>query len=398
MSSNVPMIPRPGDTRIQIPVTFDYTGGRRQKLKSRGLISLGVALLFLVIAVITLFSGASLLAKPFIIIFELYIGLWIIRFPLMGERQYRKEMQKRLSRDYVVPMSDIWSIYSITGNLVHYRNGYKGVFAMFEKKAIVGQNEQDLYDHYEAISAAYNVAGSKNITISHVDYMAGIGEDNRLRRAMVTLNSYKNGKVKTILNSIFKKVQKDSERTYTDYDIYVFLSRGNVDEFQKNIQSIVGCISRGNYSQYSYLNKKGIQIFAKTLFNLHDFSVNEATRRAFPQKDIYKVTTIKEVYLDGTEKKVGKTKDELLEEKSIKSEQTKADKRESSRLAQEREKVERKRKAEQKKKKSQKGIDLSMGIPEHTEEEIEEEFNLSEGIPEIKKKKTNDSDLIIELD
>lgn len=361
MNQNIPMTPQPGDRHIEIPVTFDYDGGRNQHMRTRMMWSIAVLLGTLVFAVIMLFSATPFILKPFLIVIVLYVGVWLVRYPMLGERGYREEAQKRIKRDYVVPMQDIWSIYDIRGNVCHYRNGYKGIFVLLEKGAIVGQNEMDKHDHYSAISDALNVAGSTNMKVYHVDYMAGIGQDDRLRNAVRNLNSYKNLKVRRVLQEIFRKIQKDSEASYTTYDIYLFLSKSDISDMQDNIVKVIDCLTDANYSRYSYMDRKAIQMFAATLFNMADFSVNEATRLAFPNAKKNKITTIIERYADGTSIKVGKTKEELETERAEKALQARSDSKEIARRRAEALNRQKEQKAKAKKRTGS-GIDMSEGI------------------------------------
>lgn len=377
MSINIPMTPQPGDQHIEIPVTFDYDGGRNQHMRTRMMWSIALLLGTLVFAVIMLFSAIPFIVKPFAVAVVLYVGVWIVRFPMMGEKGYRDEAQKRIKRDYVVPMQDLWNIYDIKGSVCHYRNGYKGVFVLFEKGAIVGQNEMDKHEHYSAISDALNVAGSTNMKVYHIDYMAGIGQDDRLRNAIRNLNSYKNMKVRRVLQEMFRKIQKDSEASYTTYDIYLFLSKSDISDMQDNIVKVIGCLSKKggtNYSSYTYMGRKTIQMFAATLFNLADFSVNEATRLAFPHSKKHKITTIIEHYSDGTSLKVGKTREELADERSDRVDRSQADSKETAR----RQAEALKRQKEQKKlskTKTTRGVNLLEGF-EKVKDDIPESIDL----------------------
>lgn len=330
---DIQMIPREGDTEVSIPVTLDYSGGRSQSLKSRLMWSAITLFIVIFIEVGIMLSAYTILVKLFLMALFFYVVTLGLRFFLLHEGKHRKELKKRLDKDYKINMSDFWGIYEIDKEYCYFLSGHIGMYIMLEKGAIVGKNESDEYDHYEAIADAYNILGTSRLRVCHIDMMDIIGRDDRIRRAHRNINNYVQNGMKDILEDIFRFLQKSAESSVTSYDIYLFMYRGDELEFETSIQKVLSCLMSANYSSYTVLDRQRIQSFASSLFNLHDFSVSRATQEAFSKKGISTKTLIpiSLTYPDGTVTQINKTTEKKRAEAKAKSQAENYRKREMTR-------------------------------------------------------------------
>jgi len=112
------MRPVVGQESMMLPVTFDYSGGRKDKMKSAKLWSVILAVLCLIIMlglIIGHKSGFLFSLVQAAIVF-LVIST-IIRFPLLKEHKLRKDKQELIATDGVLDTKAIWGIYDLS--LIH---------------------------------------------------------------------------------------------------------------------------------------------------------------------------------------------------------------------------------------------------------------------------------------
>lgn len=318
-----PMVPQVGDTSVSVPVTLDYSGGRSQSTRTRVLWT-GVSLFILIfVEVGILLSSNTLLTRLLLMVFLGYGSILALRFLLMQESKHRREMRKRIRTDYSINMSDFWSIYEIVDEYCYFLSGHVGMFVMLEKGAIVGKNEHDEFDNYEAITDAYTILGTSKLKVCHIDIMDMVGRDDRIRRAHRNINKYEQTGMKDVLEEIYRHLQKSAETEVTSYDIYLFMYRGDEGEFESNVKRVLSCLMDANYSSYTVLTRPRIQTTAAALFNLHDFSVSQATKEAFRKKKSANrsLTPINLAHADGTITHLNKTTEEKKQESTAKQKQ-----------------------------------------------------------------------------
>ena len=110
----VDMQPKPGDYSINIPITFDYKGGRGQNKKWK--IILGG-----IVSVLTIIFTIGILTNKDMAIWQrlglgfavFYIGLFIIRFFIVGELWFSDTYESLKETDFELKLDDIWNIFDI---------------------------------------------------------------------------------------------------------------------------------------------------------------------------------------------------------------------------------------------------------------------------------------------
>ena len=347
----VDMTPQPGDTSINLPITFDYKGGRGENKKGKIILSVADILITLILTVgCALNKNLDLWMRFLLPCVVFYIGLFILRFFVFRELWFSDVYETLKATDYDLKLDQIWQIFDIDFEypyICYFKNGYKGIFVRMEKDAITGKVGDAQFDHYTAIGDAYNVAHSLNMNIVHIDYMDNVGNDTRMQKLYDDLVFVENPDMQEMLIDIYSNLQGEMSQNYASFDIYLFLTRDKLNNFVYNMQTVCNYMLGGNFITYKVLDRFEISRVCVALFNLHDFSIVEACENVLSGVEHHGVIPIKVKHGDGTEEVFNKT---TAEKKVIAEENARKQK---ERLAeQERQKAE----AKQKKKNAKMGV------------------------------------------
>lgn len=305
------MEPQVGDTAINIPVTFDYRGGRGGNTKNKV-----IATIAIIIVVSILIGGIStrdqleLLKKCLYDFLVFYVGLVVLRFLVFRELYFSDIYEELLSTDLVMDITQIWQIFEVGTEypyICYYKNGYKGIFVKMEKGTVTGKTIENEFTHYDSVGEAYNLAHALNMNMIHIDYMDNVGKDSRVQALMDNLQNVKNEDMQIMLIDMYSNWQVEMSLNYASYDIYLFLTRDKLESFVYNMQNVVSTMLGGNYITYRVLNKNDISSLCTALFNLHSFSVNDACEKALVHNTQDNIVPIKVTHLDGSVDKLNKT-------------------------------------------------------------------------------------------
>lgn len=308
----VDMTPQVGDYSIQIPITFDYKGGRGENSKKNNII-LGVVFGVLFIATIVVFlliNGLEWWQKILYILAASYIWLVIARFIGFNEIYYSDIYETLLERDFTLYTEDMWQIFNIDVTypyVCYFKNGMKGIFVNMVRDAITGKPESAVFDHYNAIANAYNMAHSLNMNIVHVDYMDTVGNDTRLQTMKQEANSIANPKMKDIIQSIYINLENEMGNNYASHDIYLYLTRDDKSSFLYNVQRVSNVMCGGNFISYTIMDRDDINTMVKGVFNIHDFSILKACHRLIEGELLPGIRPISVIHGDGTVETINKT-------------------------------------------------------------------------------------------
>lgn len=347
----VDMTPQPGEYSINLPITFDYKGGRGENKKGKIILSIADVILTLVISIGCASNSNLEIYMRFLVPFGVvYIGLFILRFFVFRELWFSDVYETLKATDYELKLDQIWQIFDIDFTypyICYFKNGYKGIFVRMEKDAITGKSGDAAFDHYTAIGDAYNIAHSLNMNIVHIDYMDNVGNDTRMQKLYDDLVFVENPDMQEMLIDIYSHLQDEMSQNFASFDIYLFLTRDKLNNFVYNMQSVCNCMLGGNFITYKVLDRFEISRVCVALFNLHDFSIVEACENVLQGTEHHGIIPIKVKHGDGTEEVFNKT---TAEKKVIAAENARKQK---ERLAeQERQKAE----AKQRKRDAKKGI------------------------------------------
>lgn len=313
------MRPQVGDTKITLPVTFDYSGGRSENNKYKMVWAVAFTIVGIILAIGVL-TRANMGLIPRLILFVLVLlaVMFILRFGFFNETGVRKYYKDLEATDYKIGYSDFWGIYSIDEEYPYYvrfRNGRTGLFVRLNKDVILGKYSESEFEHYEAMGDAYNIAASCNIIMEHVDTMGDVGSDDRLEESFVEIENVKNTDVKDVLKDMFGYLQAQMNERVTTYDIYVFTFNCNEISAWGSINRILSCMMEANYVGYHILDMDDIKEMFKTLYHIHEFSANSAMLETFAMDGAYGgIIPIKVIHNDGSVNVYNKTMKEKQEE------------------------------------------------------------------------------------
>lgn len=381
----VDMTPQPGDTSINLPITFDYKGGRGENKKGKIILSIADVLLTVIFTVGCASNDNLEIWMRFLLpCVVLYIGLFILRFFVFRELWFSDVYETLKATDYDLKLDQIWQIFDIDFEypyICYFKNGYKGIFVRMEKDAITGKVGDAQFDHYSAIGDAYNVAHSLNMNIVHIDYMDNVGNDTRMQKLYDDLVFVENPDMQEMLIDIYSNLQDEMSQNYASFDIYLFLTRDKLNNFVYNMQTVCNYMLGGNFITYKVLDRFEISRVCVALFNLHDFSIVEACENVLSGVEHHGVIPIKVKHGDGTEEIFNKT---TAEKKVIAAENARKQK---ERLAeQERQKAE----AKQRKKNAKLGIKPKEKKKDMTELDLFDEEPSDKKVSLEKKEKSDE--------
>lgn len=339
----VDMQPQPGDYSISLPITFDYKGGRGENKKGKVILAIAITAITL-IGVIACATNTNLEIYQRILIpcAVFYIGLFLLRYFVFRELWFSDIYEGLKASDYELKLENIWQIFDIDFTYpytCYFKNGYKGIFVRMEKDAVTGKPEQNMFDHYEAIGDAYNLAHSLNMNIIHIDYMDNVGNDSRMQKLYDDLAFVQNPDMQEMLIDIYSNLQDEMSDNYASFDIYCFLTRDKLNNFVYNMQAVCNKMLGGNFITYKALDRFEISKVCTALFNLHDFSIVEACENVLQGEAHHGIVPISITHGDGSVEVFNKT----MAEKKLLAEENARHQREQQ-AEMERQKAEAKRK------------------------------------------------------
>ena len=330
MNNDGGMRPKLGDTMLSLPVTFDYSGGRKDARRSRNMWAVIVSVIGCIVGLGTIFNrNGSMFKNVFFGIMIIFVTACIVRFLILKEGKIRKEQITLKDKDYQGDYKDLWGIYSISNEypyICRFRNGKSGVFVRLNKDVILGKYSESEYEHYEAIGDALNIAGKSRVQICHLDYMDNVGADERIEESFANLSRVSNKDLRDLLTDTFSYLQRQMMMRVTTFDVYVFLWTGSDINAWNVITRILACFLQANYRNFHVLDSSDMRELAKIINNFHDFSVMDASANAFTVEGYRGVVPIRMEYPDGSSEKLNKTIKEKREEAEQKRKEEEAKK------------------------------------------------------------------------
>lgn len=311
------MRPEPEDTTVRLPVTFDYHGGRSDNKKGNIIFAIVLFVIAILLTIMTA-RGESPTGNKFLIIAVTWVVVtFFVRFKIMREKTFSDAYETLKEIDNIPGTDSFWNIYEIEGEypyICHFKDGKSGIFIRLEKDVVVGKSEDVLFKHFDAISEAYNLAGSSNINMCQIDYMDNVGNDARLQGLYEGLNDCENHDMKEALLSMYSNLQEEMSHNYASFDVYLFTCKGKTDQLWYNVKSIVDRLLCGNYLSFKALDIDGVRTTCMAIFNLNEFSAIEACENVVSTQRYRGIVPIKVEHYDGSVTDINKTQQQLREE------------------------------------------------------------------------------------
>lgn len=276
----------------------------------------------IIVAIVVFFVAAS---RGGFMNFLLGLGLaWLITFGVrhffMKEKDLRRIYQNNAKFNNALHSNNYWNIYQIDGNgFCRYQSNKTGVFLKFDKDIIVGKTAEDEFKHFEAISKALDVAFSEGAEVHHIDLMDNLGSDTRVQKSIADLSKCANEDLKDVLTDMFINISEESRTVFNSSDVFLILYKGQDRELERIVSYFASAMLAGNFKTYEQLRSEGVLELVKSFFNLTNFSITEASSRAFAAAENSMVRAIQIVRSDGSYEKLGKTTEERAREASERS-------------------------------------------------------------------------------
>lgn len=314
------MRPRRNSRTVQIPITFDSSGGGRIAQAGRPL-WLFLVLIFWVVSSI-LVAIASDTAKGLLYApISFFILTYVVRYLILRELFFREKRKKLMENDYLFDHSIFWNIYDISRRYPHityFGSGLKGIFVALDKDVIVGKDDDYEYDHHEAIADAYQQLQKRGIEAIHIDYMDTVGKDTRMSSLFSQAEKTQNPDLRRVVTRMYDHIEYKMNKSYATYDVYCFYTYARDDIFWDELQIVLDYFRQANYIRARVLDRESISHLVESLMNLTEFSVNRANDTMF--KSMNKTDEYLRVIWtekDGERTEVNKTLEEIAEIKRV---------------------------------------------------------------------------------
>lgn len=320
------MQPKVHDVTVRLPVTFNYSKPSKNTTFATVVSTLVCVLLTVLISVLIFKSKKVLLLKIILEIIVLVAMTFILRFFIWKENLYKDAFENLEECNFCPSVNSFWNIYDVEREypyIAHFKggNGEKGIFVRFEKGIISGLTDELIYNHYDAISEAYNLVGKSNINMTHIDYMDNLGNDDRLATLNGQLQNCPYEELRDVVSCIYGNLQQKMILEYTSYDVYCFRSNLKNDVFWFNVLDIIEQMTssgKSNFVAYTVLDLDGIRKIAPALLNLEEFSAIEACNSTYNSVGVSKIKPIELVKASGEVEKLGDTDEEIREKQENK--------------------------------------------------------------------------------
>lgn len=324
------MRPNKNDNTVKIPITFSKRSEGSMETKTLVLVILAATFVF-IMSLIGLITGnlAWYFSYPLAIV-SIYLYAFFLRFFIFKEGRVSDAYESMKSRDLRASTNAIWNIYHVSKKepyVVYYANGLKGIFIRLNKDVIVGKEDNLSFRHFEGVSAMYNTAHTLNLDIVMIDYMDSIGNDSRMASVHRVASNASNPELKAVLTSIYSNLENEMSKDYTSYDVYLFTTRGREEDLWYKVKQVIEIGLNANYKSYSLMPAREIRLATEALFNLEEFSINEAQDEVVNATLTSLVKPIKLIRSDGTVEVYNKTRKEMEDDIKFKKEQIKSNRK-----------------------------------------------------------------------
>lgn len=314
------MRPRKNAMSVQIPFTFDGGYKNNSLSNDKFILAAGILLVWFITAIVSIVTaqGINKLLYP---VLSFVIVSFFIRFFILRESYYKKKREELVENNYLYDYNIFWDIFEVTSSYPHicrYSNGMKAIFVQFDKDVVVGQDDDNDFYHYEAISDAYMQMSKRGINCVHIDYMDTVGKDDRMDSLFDMANETENSDLRKVLIRVFENVMDTMERSYASYDVYCFMYNGKEEIFWDELKIVIESFNQANYIRHRILGKDEISELVKSVMNLDRFSVNRASEKLF--EEVGGTSYIRPIWVErGYERQIlNKTREEIEEERNVK--------------------------------------------------------------------------------
>lgn len=296
-----------GKKVFQVAPTIDLSIPYGQKM-GEGYDTLGVWI-GIIAYVIVSFLIATRFSPFFVIgllvfIALIVIGVYLLRYVVFKEQEKRDSYEYLLANDFEIDIEKYWGIYYVDDkNLVYFKNGKVGYYLKCYKDMRVGKGKNVLEGHYLGLEEALNRLFQEGAKVELIDITEKVElniDYTPVRDAYKGLTQFPimqqtMDRVVGHLSNITRKSDMD-----TDILLVKFNAR-DLHRVQKVMHIVKGILlAKTNYSLVEELNVKEIQKLTISVFNLENFSVQQAMQQlAFKETNFLRV--VKKFDLQGNE-------------------------------------------------------------------------------------------------
>ena len=320
--------PQRGDDKVAVPFSFDSKWNTLELRIGKIYILFASCIVAFILWIIVMIIASSDNIRLWGSIILLLGVPTVLRFAVVEEGKFMKNYRLLREHNYVYDYSLFWSIYNNTPTaptVFYHLSGMYSVFVAFDKDVVVGKGDDSDFEHYDALSDAYNIFAKKGILCTHIDYMDNVGKDVRLAGMMDKLNEEcKAEDLRNCVLDMYSYLQWYMSDTYTDYDVYCFSSKLRPDLLLDELAPVLNAFLRANYIRYRILDRADLRDLVSSVMDIPDFSITKSCEGLFASKGLTSYLKTIWVETDGKREIVNKTKAELAADARIAAEEKEA--------------------------------------------------------------------------
>lgn len=308
---NLRMKPKVGDSNVAIPITLRTAKVLGEaRYRNRIYLAMGMGGLVTLLTLLWLFFGGNhVLIRIILAPVILYATLWVIRYLVLEESLYRKNISRQIETDFRLTYPDLWDIFDVedhSPHICHYSSGKKAIFIVLQKGVRIGKDTfQHRFEHYDRLADAFRVLPNYGVSFIHMDIMGSIGQDPRIARLYSELPTIQNDSAREVLGMMYSHLQAEIEFSSSSQDVIcLYTTKGSEKDLISAFHLFSEKVLATNYSAIRTLDKEGIRSLIKELFNLVEFSANEASLSTLEDSSYVQLLPVRLIRPDGTVQKL----------------------------------------------------------------------------------------------
>lgn len=287
------------------PETIDFPKKSETMEKNKILTIMLVALIwFGVLAVLLVNINQHWVILTVLGLAGTYGFVLLVRYVFYDETKVSESMEYLLANDFNIKSDAYWAIYEISDHKPHvvsYINGLRGVFLSLHKDVVVGKGSAARYNHYDGVEKMYRAALSRGMYLVSLDVMNEVQNDVDFTPMYEFIAESDMPVLRDLMEEVMGYNQALMTEQYSKNDVLLLLTRGTIQELEDGYRAVIAAAKESNYHKVTFCDKSEIQGLAKNLFNLEQFSINDALADTLTKVSTHLIQPIRVEDTEGNE-------------------------------------------------------------------------------------------------
>ena len=205
------------------------------------------------------------------------IPLRMISLIVFKEKQVMKDYQNRKGQSAEMDLKSYISFYDMQDSypyIQYYIDGTIGITMKLVRRTTVGHAQVKAFQHAEILSAFYNEAAKRELTVTDIDTQALNTRDTRFDTLAKFRTTIKNEAIKDVLTYLHSFLRNNSEDSTLTYEYFVITTDvSNEDDFYSDILDLMRILKGKGYKSIKLLSPDEVSSLIRSLFGLAEFPI-----------------------------------------------------------------------------------------------------------------------------